>query len=104
MARKFQALIDKMPAAARAEVEAHRQAVIGEMPLQQLRRAREFTQTTLAETMGIQQGEVSKIEQRTDVYVSTLRSYVEALGGELEIVAHFADGDVRITQFHADTK
>jgi hypothetical protein len=42
---------------------------------------------------------VSKLERRADMYVSALRTYVEALGGELEIVARFPDGAVRITQF-----
>ena len=43
--------------------------------------------------------EVSKIEARADMYVSTLRSYIQAMGGELEIIARFPDGDVRINQF-----
>jgi hypothetical protein len=42
---------------------------------------------------------VSKIEKRTDMYVSTLRRYIEAMGGQLDVVARFPDGDVRITQF-----
>jgi hypothetical protein len=42
---------------------------------------------------------VSRLEQQADMYVSTLRRYLEALGGTLEIVAHFPDRDVRITQF-----
>ena len=45
------------------------------------------------------QSEVSKIERRSDLYVSTLRSYIEAMGGELEIIARFPDGAVRINQF-----
>ncbi len=45
------------------------------------------------------QSEVSKLEQRTDTYVSTLHSYIRALGGELDIVARFPDGCVRISQF-----
>jgi hypothetical protein len=49
--------------------------------------------------MRTSQSEVSKLEQRTDTYVSTLRSYVRALGGELDIVARFPDGEVRISQF-----
>lgn len=43
--------------------------------------------------------EISRIEQRTDLYVSTLRHYVEAMGGKLDIVARFPEGDVRISQF-----
>jgi hypothetical protein len=51
--------------------------------------------------MQTSQSEVSKLEQRTDAYVSTLQSYVRALGGELDIVARFPDGCVRISQFGA---
>jgi DNA-binding transcriptional regulator YiaG len=76
------------------------QAMLAEMHLADLRRARELTQEELAETLGIAQSEVSKVENRADVMLSTLRKYVHAAGGELEIVAHFPDGrDVRITQF-----
>ncbi len=71
-----------------------------EMPLAELRRAREFTQATLAEALDEKQPSVSKLEQQTDMYVSTLRRYIEAMGGELDIVARFPDGAVRITQFH----
>ncbi|OFW07331.1 MAG: transcriptional regulator [Acidobacteria bacterium RIFCSPLOWO2_02_FULL_68_18] len=100
MAKKYQNLRDKMSPDARARVDARVKQAIAEMPLHQLRRAREFTQATLAETMGTSQGEVSKIEQRTDCYISTLRSYVEAMHGELEIIARFPDGQtVKINQF-----
>ncbi|HUY93739.1 MAG TPA: XRE family transcriptional regulator [Terracidiphilus sp.] len=70
--------------------------ILAEMPLQQLRNAREMTQTRLAELLEMDQGNVSKLEQRTDMYLSTLRSYVQALGGELEIRAVFPEGDVKI--------
>jgi transcriptional regulator with XRE-family HTH domain len=70
------------------------------MPLQELRRARELTQTTLAELLHTSQPEVSRMEHQADMYVSTLRRYVEAMGGALEIVARFPDGAVEITQFH----
>ena len=69
------------------------------MPLDELRRAQKMTQAKLAESLGVNQGEVSKIEHRTDLYLSTLAEYVEALGGTLEIRAVFRDREVRITQF-----
>lgn len=69
------------------------------MSLNELRRARRFTQDRLASVMQTSQSEVSKIEQRTDTYISTLQSYVRALGGQLDIVARFPDGSVRISQF-----
>ncbi len=65
------------------EVEAYHAS------LAQLRRARQLTQTQLAKTLGKPQPEISRIERQTDVLVSTLRSYVEAMGGELELVARF---------------
>jgi hypothetical protein len=99
MARKYQELRDKMSPEARARVDSRVKQALEEMPLSELRRARELTQSTLASTMGINQGDVSKIEQRTDCYISTLRNYVSAMGGELDIVARFPDGAVRINQF-----
>lgn len=70
-----------------------RAALLGE-----LRRARQLTQETLAETLGMSQSEVSKVERRTDIYVSTLRRYIEAMGGELQIFARFPNGVVEIMQ------
>ena len=62
-------------------------------------RARELTVSGLVDETGLGQANVSKIERRTDVYISTLRSYVEAMGGELEITAKFPQGEVKIKQF-----
>jgi len=69
------------------------------MLLEELRQARHMTQTKLAQSLGVNQSEVSKIEHRTDLYLSTLAEYVEALGGKLEIRAVFPDCEIRITQF-----
>lgn len=71
------------------------------MPLQELRQVRRLSQETLAEILGLNQPDISKLEQRTDIYVSTLRRYIEAMGGHLEILARFPDGAVKITQFAA---
>jgi transcriptional regulator with XRE-family HTH domain len=81
----------------RARVEEMRRAIrdaiaIGE--LRELRHGRRVTQEQLAGRMGIGQENVSRIERREDLYLSTLRHYVEALGGQLEVSAVF-DG-VRI--------
>lgn len=97
--RKFQELLDKMPAASRRETAKRVRETLDAMPLDELRRARAMTQTKLAETLGVNQSEVSKIEHRTDVYISTLAEYVEALGGRLEIRAVFPDREMRISQF-----
>ena len=98
--KKFSELRDKMPADSRARSEKEFTKMLAEMPLHKLREARQLTQATLAKTLDVNQSEVSRIEHRADVYVSTLASYIEAMGGELEIRAIFPDGEaVKITQF-----
>lgn len=99
MAKKFSELRAKMSPEARARVDARVQAALKEMPLNELRRAHELAQKTVGEILGMTQPEVSKLEQRSDALISTVRRYIEAMGGALDIVARFPDGDVRITQF-----
>jgi len=72
-----------------------------EATLRQIREARERSQEAVAKMLHIKQAAVSKLERRTDMYLSTLRGYIEAMGGELEIIARFPDQAVRITQFEA---
>ena len=67
----------------------------------ELRAARALTQEHLSTILGVKQSAISKLERRADMYVSTLRHFIEAMGGQLEIRAVFPDGDVRITQFQA---
>ena len=62
-----------------------------DLSLAELRRARLMTQDQLAADLRINQASVAKLERRTDIYLSTLRRFVEAMGGELEIVARFPD-------------
>ena len=102
--RKFQELLDEMPAARRKKIAQRVEQALAAMPLEEVRRARQMTQVALAQTLGVNQGEVSKIEHRTDVYLSTLAGYVEALGGRLEIRAVFPDREMRISQFEGLTK
>jgi transcriptional regulator with XRE-family HTH domain len=100
MARKWRQLYDKIPRNRRDAIEARVAELQQELPLHEIRRARSLTQVQLAEEMQASQGEISAIEKRTDHYVSTLRRYVSAMGGELEIVARFPDGSVvKIQQF-----
>jgi hypothetical protein len=70
-----------------------------EATLRQLREARERSQVEMAQKLHIKQAAVSKLERRTDMYLSTLRSYIEAMGGKLEIIARFPQRAVRIMQF-----
>lgn len=97
--RKFRELVDAMPVERQQKVADRVRQSLASMPLEEIRKARQLTQTKLAETLGVNQGEVSKIEHRTDVYLSTLAGYVEALGGKLEIRAVFPDREMLITQF-----
>jgi DNA-binding Xre family transcriptional regulator len=73
------------------QVAERRRAMEDALALADLRRLRHVTQVQLAEELGISQGNVSRLEGRSDVYLSTLRSYVQALGGHLEIAAVFDD-------------
>jgi len=70
-----------------------------DMALHELREAREKSQESLARTLKVGQPAVAKLERRTDMYVSNLRRYIEALGGSLEITARFPEGSVNITNF-----
>jgi DNA-binding transcriptional regulator YiaG len=99
MAKNFKELRAGMSAQARAASAAERLRLVDEMSLHQLRKARELTQNRLADELHMGQGDVSKLERRTDMYVSTLASYLQAVGAELEIRAVFPDGHaVKITQ------
>jgi DNA-binding XRE family transcriptional regulator len=69
------------------------------MRLYQLRETRNLTQDNLAKVLEVNQGAVSRMEKRRDMYVSTLRSYIEAMGGQLQIKAIFPEGEVQIEQF-----
>ena len=83
----------------RRRIDEMKRELVAEMPLHKLRRARTMTQRDLARTLNVNQPAVSKLEQRADVYVSSLRSYVEAVGGKLRIVAEFPEGEVAISNF-----
>jgi transcriptional regulator with XRE-family HTH domain len=67
-----------------------------ERTLSEIRRARTLTQTQLAKALHVSQAQVSRIENQTDLYLSTLESYLEAMGGRLELVAVFDDERVPI--------
>jgi transcriptional regulator with XRE-family HTH domain len=69
------------------------------MTLYQLREARDLTQVSLAKVLEVNQGAVSRMEKRTDMYVSTLRNFIQAMGGRLQVKAIFPEGEVEIDQF-----
>ena len=105
MAKDIQEIIKKLPKKDQQAVKKRATKLIQEeMTLQQLRKAREQSQQELAKKLGVKQAAVSRLEQRTDIYLSTLRSYVEAMGGRLEITAKFPDRKaVRISYFGEET-
>jgi DNA-binding XRE family transcriptional regulator len=86
-----------MSSARQARNRAAAERMGAELPLDQLRAARELTQEQLAQSLGVNQAAISKLERRADMYVTTLRKFVEAMGGQLELRAVFAEGSVRIT-------
>lgn len=88
MGRKFGVLRERMAA-----------AEPGGIRLGELRQARQLSQEALAEKLGARQASISRLERRADMHVSTLRSYVEAMGGTLEIIARFPDGSVPLGPF-----
>ncbi len=92
MAKKFRELTAQKSPEWQRSVRRRTEEMIAEMPLQELRRAAQLSQVAMADALGATQPEVSKIERRGDLYVSTLRRYVEALGATLELWAHFPDG------------
>ena len=83
----------------RQRIDAAKAELIAELPLHELRQALKITQKDLADQLNVKQPAVSKLEQRTDMYVSSLRSYIEAAGGRLRIVAEFPEGEVVISNF-----
>jgi DNA-binding XRE family transcriptional regulator len=96
MAKKFETLFRKLPEGVQKRTEARAQKEFEALPLAELREAQDLTQVELARKLGVDQGAVSKIEHRTDMYLSTLSDVIRAMGGTLQLRATFPSGDVRI--------
>ncbi len=96
MTKKFDELRAKLPPEVQARSAAKAEAILVEMQLQELRKSRQVTQVDVARAMNIEQAAVSKLERREDMYLSTLRDYVRALGGELKLVASFPDVTIQV--------
>lgn len=99
MSKSFNVLRQKMSPQAQKAAAKKTQTILLEMALQELRQARHLSQEKLAEILTTKQANVSRIERRTDMYISTLREYIEAMGGHLDIIASFPEGKVYINQF-----
>ena len=87
MAKNFKELQEKMPREARLHSEASAEKMISGMGLAELRTAMDMTQESLANALHVKQASISKMERRSDMYISTLSKIIEAMGGELQIVA-----------------
>lgn len=99
MAKKFNELRKRMSPESRERARTKTAAMLAGMTLDELREARRLTQEQLATLFHVGQPAIAKMEKRTDMYLSTLRGIIRAMGGELEIRAVFPDGDIRINQF-----
>ena len=98
-AKNFSELRTRMSSDSLTRSKARADVLLAEMPLNELRQARGLSQKVLADILHVQQPSIAKLEKRTDMYLSTLRSHIEAMGGALELIAHFPDGSVKINHF-----
>jgi len=99
MANKFNTLRLSMSPSAQEKSKLLAKAMQEQMPLNELRQARGLSQETIATLLSVKQPSVAKMEKNVDMYISTLRKYIQAMGGDLDITASFPDGRVRIANF-----
>ena len=99
MATKWRDIRKELSPEAEERIRKSVEEAAGVMALQQLREARGLTQVNLAKVLNVNQGAVSRLEKRTDMYVSTLRNFIQAMGGQLQVKAIFPEGEVQIEQF-----
>lgn len=96
----FNKLKDSMSAESQKQIQKKLINLRQEMALAEVRKAMSLTQEDLAVMLHIKQAALARLENRTDMYISSLRKYIIALGGELDIVARFPDGEVHIQKLH----
>ena len=100
MANKYKKLRDRLSPEQLSQAEVQAKEMMAEMLLADIRKSAGLTQEELAAALGIAQPSLSKLENQDDMQISTLRHLIQALGGELEIIAHLPKGDVRMLQFN----
>lgn len=100
MAKAFDELV-KRTTTKKTQAKAARRAreLLGELLLSEIRQLAGKSQRQVADALGMKQPSLSKLENQSDMQVSTLRKIVRALGGELEVLAKFPKGTVKIDQF-----
>jgi len=99
MAKPFKELKEEMSPQRREKIENRARAILISMALQELRQSRDLTQQDLANILHINQAALSKMENQTDMRISTLRKLLAAMGGNLKLVAEFPEGEVVVDQF-----
>ena len=100
MAKSFDTLVKRTTSKSTRERAARRtKELLEELLLGELRQLAGKSQQQLAAALGIKQPSLSKLENQDDMQISTLRRIVQALGGELEVIARFPNGAVKIDQF-----
>lgn len=97
--RKFSQLTEQFSEQRQAEIAQKSSQLKDQMALGELRQALQLSQAELATKLKVKQPAVARLEKRTDMYVCHLRKVIEAMGGELDIIARFPDGQVKINNF-----
>jgi transcriptional regulator with XRE-family HTH domain len=100
MAKSFDQLVKKTTSQRTRDRAAVRtRELLGELLLSEIRKLSGKSQRQVAAALGIRQPSISKLESQSDIQISTLRKIIAALGGELELIAHFPKATVKINQF-----
>jgi len=100
MAKAFDDLVKRVTTKkTQAKAARRAQELLGELLLSEVRQLAGKSQQEVAETLGMKQPSLSKLEKQGDMQISTLRKIIKALGGELEVLARFPKGTVKIDQF-----
>lgn len=102
MAKPFKILRDKMSPEARERSNELFEELQREFRLNELRNALGVSQEELAQLMKKKQAAISRFERRSDMHISTLREFITALGGRLQVIATFPEGSYHINQFEEE--
>jgi len=102
MAKPFKDLLKNLPKEPLDRIEKRKNEVLQDITIRDLRQVYNCTQKQLGDTLKINQAAISKMENQSDMHISTLRKLLEAMGAKLKIVAEFPEGEVVITQFCDD--
>ncbi len=99
MAKSFQLLIDSMSPESQARAEQQAQELLAQLPVEELRQAGQLSRQNLVNLWQMEPANLASLEQQIDLYLNSLRSYLAAMGAELEIRANFPYGSVEIESF-----